>query len=81
MYTSSKRLIVNKNHSCDPTCSVSFVYHNDADFTKPLFALFTKRDVDKDEELTFAYFGEADEDDFEEVMQREEPLVCALMQN
>lgn len=55
---------------------MSFVYHNDADLAKPLFALFTRKDVNKDEELTFSYAGEgADEDELEEVMKRQEPLV------
>ncbi|KLO16052.1 SET domain-containing protein [Schizopora paradoxa] len=61
------------NHSCDPNCSISFVYHNDADLSKPLFALFTKKDVALGEELTFSYSGEDDED-LDEVMRNQKPL-------
>ena len=39
-------------------------YINEANVEKPLLTIWTVRDVVKDEEICFSYFGEPDESDF-----------------
>lgn len=51
------------NHSCDPNCHLSACYINDPDIERPLLTLFSLRDIQQNEELTFSYFGLEDEDD------------------
>lgn len=49
-----------QNHSCDPNVFINAVYVNDADFNKPLFCMFTKRQIKPFEELAFSYYGQDD---------------------
>ncbi|KAJ7471282.1 hypothetical protein B0H11DRAFT_1730412 [Mycena galericulata] len=45
------------NNSCDPNCRVIPCYINEPDIKKPLFTLFSKRDIGVNEELCFSYQG------------------------
>ncbi|KAI0000464.1 hypothetical protein BJV77DRAFT_939222 [Russula vinacea] len=45
------------NHSCDPNCAMNACYTNEANLDKPLLALFTRREVQPWEELSFSYTG------------------------
>lgn len=38
---------------------------NEPDVRKPALTIFTSRDIQKGEEITFAYFGEGDDEDDE----------------
>ncbi|GJJ09617.1 hypothetical protein Clacol_003840 [Clathrus columnatus] len=51
------------NHSCDPNCQITPTYVNEPDLHKPALTIFTSRDVQKGEELTFSYLGEPDNDE------------------
>ncbi|PVG00089.1 SET domain-containing protein [Serendipita vermifera] len=48
------------NHSCDPNCSEVPCVFGDAELEIPYLAFFTKRDIKKDEEITFCYRGSQD---------------------
>jgi histone-lysine N-methyltransferase SUV39H len=50
------------NHSCDPNCEINPCYINEANIDKPLLTVFTKRDVEPSEELSFSYMGCIDDD-------------------
>lgn len=50
------------NHSCDPNCEIVPCYINEANMEKPLLAIFTRRDVEPSEELSFSYIGSIDKD-------------------
>ncbi|TDL21679.1 SET domain-containing protein [Rickenella mellea] len=50
------------NHSCDPNCLINACYINEANIDKPLMTLFTQRDINENEELTFSYYGDPDDD-------------------
>ncbi|KAL3276667.1 hypothetical protein HHI36_012037, partial [Cryptolaemus montrouzieri] len=43
------------NHSCDPNCAVWAVWINTLDPNLPRLAIFSLREIEKDEELTFDY--------------------------
>ena len=43
------------NHSCDPNIQVPFVYESHEDYNSGLAPLYAKKDIIKDEELTFSY--------------------------
>jgi hypothetical protein len=51
-----------QNHSCDPNCEINPCYINEANIDKPLLTVFTKRDVEPSEELSFSYMGCIDDD-------------------
>lgn len=52
------------NHSCDPNCRLTACYVNESNIEKPLLTVFTLRDVEAYEELSFNYGGDrADDDD------------------
>lgn len=46
------------NHSCAPNCSLFSVYLNTPDLSTPLLALFSTRDIEPREELSFDYSGD-----------------------
>lgn len=48
------------NHSCDPNLEVFGVWINTLDPTLPRIALFSRRDIEKGEELTFDYMMTGD---------------------
>ncbi|KAG2128685.1 hypothetical protein DEU56DRAFT_741748 [Suillus clintonianus] len=50
------------NHSCDPNCEINACYINEANIEKPLLTVFTKREVEPFEELSFSYMGNIDDD-------------------
>lgn len=50
------------NHSCDPNCEINPCYINEANIEKPLLTIFTRRDVEPFEELSFSYMGCIDDD-------------------
>ncbi|OAX38802.1 SET domain-containing protein [Rhizopogon vinicolor AM-OR11-026] len=50
------------NHSCDPNCEIQACYINEANFNKPLLTVFTVREVEPLEELSFSYMGQIDDD-------------------
>ncbi|KAG1884046.1 hypothetical protein F4604DRAFT_1734514 [Suillus subluteus] len=50
------------NHSCDPNCEITPCYINEANLEKPLLTIFTRRDVEPFEELSFSYMGCIDDD-------------------
>ncbi|KIJ38438.1 hypothetical protein M422DRAFT_49976 [Sphaerobolus stellatus SS14] len=58
------------NHSCEPNCQIVASYVNEPDMHKPTLTIFTYKDVQAGEELTFAYHGLGlDEDDPEEEVE------------
>ncbi|KAI0035852.1 hypothetical protein K488DRAFT_42400, partial [Vararia minispora EC-137] len=54
------------NHSCDPNCILRPVYINEANPRIPFLTLWTAKDVREDEELTFSYYGEVDDEDIDQ---------------
>lgn len=50
------------NHSCDPNCEINPCYINEANIEKPLLTVFTKREVEPFEELSFSYMGCIDDE-------------------
>lgn len=53
---------------------------NEPDVRKPALTIFTSRDIQKGEEITFAYFGEGDDDEEmsdEELEDKTVKVVCA----
>ncbi|XP_044737823.1 histone-lysine N-methyltransferase SUV39H2-like isoform X2 [Chrysoperla carnea] len=48
------------NHSCDPNLGVWAVWGNCLEPSLPILALFSLRDIDKGEELTFDYMARSD---------------------
>ncbi|KAG1739455.1 uncharacterized protein EDB91DRAFT_1053752 [Suillus paluster] len=50
------------NHSCNPNCEIVACYINEGSIEKPLLTVFTKREVEPFEELSFSYMGTIDDD-------------------
>ncbi|KAJ8590675.1 SET domain-containing protein [Rhizopogon salebrosus TDB-379] len=50
------------NHSCDPNCEIQACYINEANIDKPMLTIFTVREVEPLEELSFSYMGQIDHD-------------------
>ncbi|KAF7377804.1 Histone-lysine N-methyltransferase, H3 lysine-9 specific [Mycena sanguinolenta] len=55
------------NHSCDPNCKVTPCYIDEPDLMKSLITLFASRDIAAGEELCFAYSGDPDNLDEEDL--------------
>ncbi|KDR70114.1 hypothetical protein GALMADRAFT_76396, partial [Galerina marginata CBS 339.88] len=53
------------NHSCDPNGRLYPCYINEGNIQKPLLAIFSRRDIEPNEEICFSYRGEypGEEDD------------------
>jgi histone-lysine N-methyltransferase SUV39H len=51
-----------QNHSCDPNCEIQACYINEANIDKPMLTIFTVREVEPLEELSFSYMGQIDHD-------------------
>ncbi|KAE9407082.1 SET domain-containing protein [Gymnopus androsaceus JB14] len=56
------------NHSCDPNAALTPVYIDEADIERPLLTIFSKREIKMNEEITFSYSGDPDEDSDNEEM-------------
>ncbi|KAF8965469.1 hypothetical protein BDZ97DRAFT_783615 [Flammula alnicola] len=55
------------NHSCDPNSRLYACYINEGNIQKPLLVIFSRRDIEANEEICFNYQGRyPGEDDDEE---------------
>ncbi|KAJ4474438.1 hypothetical protein J3R30DRAFT_3295256, partial [Lentinula aciculospora] len=51
------------NHSCDPNAALTPVYIDVDEIERPLLTIFSKREIQDQEEITFSYSGDPDVDD------------------
>ncbi|KAF5352882.1 hypothetical protein D9757_012102 [Collybiopsis confluens] len=58
------------NHSCDPNAALTPVYIDVDDIERPLLTIFSRRDIQMHEEITFSYSGDIDDDEEEPQSQR-----------
>ncbi|KAF5366228.1 hypothetical protein D9758_005768 [Tetrapyrgos nigripes] len=51
------------NHSCDPNAALTPVYIDEDDWERPLLTIFAKKNILPDEEITFSYHGDPDNEE------------------